>query len=171
MFTLATSILAPAGLRAAILLCAQLAAAAAGAPTQGDVPRLVLERVELPQSDVRVERGIFTVWENRATRRGRTLELEVAVLRSTGANPEPDPVFMFAGGPGVAVLGGLARFARAQDILAQRDIVLMNQRGTGARTRLDCSVSGSSDDPQGYLEQPFADSAGFAACLEELAAP
>jgi pimeloyl-ACP methyl ester carboxylesterase len=38
---------------------------------------------------------------------------------------------------------------------ADRDIVLVSQRGTGGDNRLDCVLPGSDDDLQGYLEPVF----------------
>ncbi|MBV8199224.1 MAG: alpha/beta fold hydrolase, partial [Acidobacteria bacterium] len=37
------------------------------------------------------------------------------------------------------------------DVLAGRDVVLVDQRGTGASHPLDCKLPGSDDDPQGYF--------------------
>jgi len=46
--------------------------------------------------------GTFTVWENRAAKSGRTIDLNVHVLQATAAKPKPDPVFVLLGGPGEA---------------------------------------------------------------------
>ena len=68
-----------------------------------------------------------------------------------GAQAEPDPVFMLAGGPGQsardsypAVSPRLPRSAR------RRHVILLDQRGTGARNPLDCGATaeaGQSDEP------------------------
>lgn len=52
------------------------------------------------QDPVSMECGFLTVPENRGRSNGRTIELAVAVLRATGADPEPDPLVMLSGGPG-----------------------------------------------------------------------
>src|SRR3954447_6679739 len=44
--------------------------------------------------------GTLSVWENRATRQGRKIDLYVAVLPAQTPNPAPDPVFYINGGPG-----------------------------------------------------------------------
>src|SRR5438128_2223098 len=44
--------------------------------------------------------GTLTVPENRANSDGRTIQLAVAVLKSTSATPAPDPVLYLSGGPG-----------------------------------------------------------------------
>ena len=47
--------------------------------------------------------GTLEVWEKRDAQSGRRIGLNVVVLPATGENPEPDPLFLFAGGPGEAV--------------------------------------------------------------------
>ena len=91
--------------------------------------------------------GRLPVWEDRTARRGRRISLNVVVLRAMVKNPRPDPVFWIAGGPGQAATSlarGLARSWMRRD----RDIVLVDQRGTGGSNRLDCAPSGDRDDPQ-----------------------
>ena len=70
---------------------------------------------------------------------GRMITLHFAVLPALARNKKPDPVFFFAGGPGQSAidLAGplaqrLARFAN------RRDIVLIDQRGTGRSAPLKC---------------------------------
>ena len=43
--------------------------------------------------------GSYTVFEDRAAKKGRTIALNVMVLPATGPAPRPDPVFFLAGGP------------------------------------------------------------------------
>ena len=77
--------------------------------------------------------GVLIVPEDRSKPGGRTIDLRVAVLPSKATNPAPDPLFALAGGPGEA---GTQFFAWMPsvftDVLATRDIVLVDQRGTGA---------------------------------------
>jgi pimeloyl-ACP methyl ester carboxylesterase len=99
--------------------------------------------VELPESVRQGEEivcGYVTVPEEHAHPEGKTLRLAVAVVKSTSEHPAPDPLVMEAGGPGIStlallpsVLPGLA------DLRAQRDIVLVEQRGTlYAKPHLGC---------------------------------
>ena len=83
--------------------------------------------------------GSYEVYEDRAARQGRKLSLNLAVIPALAAEPEPDPLFILAGGPGQgatkvaeAVLPSLSRVRR------QRDIVFLDQRGTGRSHPLDC---------------------------------
>jgi hypothetical protein len=43
--------------------------------------------------------GKFEVFENREARAGRKISLNLVVVPATSANPFPDPVFFFGGGP------------------------------------------------------------------------
>jgi pimeloyl-ACP methyl ester carboxylesterase len=69
-----------------------------------------------------------------------TLDLHVAIAPAVRANAEADPLFVLAGGPGqagsdITVLLDTA-FAKVR---ANRDVVFIDQRGTGRSERLDCN--------------------------------
>lgn len=161
-FSKHTRLAATAGLVATGLFwCATLAAA------NDDLePRLTLRDAKHPPSGTNIRQGTFRVWEDRAAKAGRVLELDVVVLPKLEPPGEPDPVFAFAGGPGQNVAwqaGGWARHWMRN----KRDIVLVSQRGTGGNNRLQCDLPGSDDDLQSYLE-PIFDVPAFRACLEKL---
>src|SRR5690606_12536090 len=86
-----------------------------------------------------------TVYENREARTGRTIPLNIVVLPAIGVNVRPDPLVFLAGGPGQAAAQMASRirlvFGR---VLRDRDIVLVDQRGTGASNPLDCPAGTSS---------------------------
>lgn len=79
------------------------------------------------------------MFENRQARQGRTIALKLVVLPALSNDPRPDPLFFLAGGPGqgAARMAGDVReaFRRVQ---AERDIVLVDQRGTGDSNGLEC---------------------------------
>ncbi|MFI5261433.1 MAG: alpha/beta fold hydrolase [Candidatus Limnocylindrales bacterium] len=81
--------------------------------------------------------GMLQVPEDPAKPAGRQVGLHVAVVPTLAAVAAPDPLFALAGGPGGAAseqFGWLpGRFA---DIHATRDIVLVDQRGTGGSNPL-----------------------------------
>ncbi len=83
--------------------------------------------------------GRHRVWEDRDAKKGRQIELSVIVLRPTDGQREPDPLFVLAGGPGQAP-SQIARFSSTlfADIRRQRDIVLVDLRGTGQSHPLTC---------------------------------
>lgn len=73
---------------------------------------------------------------------GGSIELFVAVIPALSGNPSPDPLFVFAGGPGQAAAEyGVLVDAAFSPIHSGRDIVLMDQRGTGRSTPLACDAS------------------------------
>jgi pimeloyl-ACP methyl ester carboxylesterase len=81
--------------------------------------------------------GILEVPEDRSDPSGRTIGLRVAVIPAQADTAEPDAFFAVAGGPGragTAFFGWLpGLFA---DVHATRDIVLVDQRGTGGSNAL-----------------------------------
>ncbi|MDE2235918.1 MAG: alpha/beta fold hydrolase [Gammaproteobacteria bacterium] len=77
--------------------------------------------------------------EDRARPQGKKIQLHVAVLRARSGSPAPDPIFFIAGGPGQAATQAFLEEAPAfERIRQQRDIVLVDQRGTGQSNPLDC---------------------------------
>jgi pimeloyl-ACP methyl ester carboxylesterase len=70
---------------------------------------------------------------------GEKIQLHVAVIPAKGKNPQPEPLFFFAGGPGQSATDtALLMWPVFSKIVQQRDIVLIDQRGTGKSTPLDC---------------------------------
>ena len=75
----------------------------------------------------------------------RTIEVRFAVVPAVARNKQPDPVFVFAGGPGQAA----TKVARQvmpvlAELNARRDLVFIDQRGTGRSNALACDVDESS---------------------------
>jgi pimeloyl-ACP methyl ester carboxylesterase len=89
--------------------------------------------------------GTLRVFENRQTRQGRQIDLNIVVLPALSPGSKPDPLFFLAGGPGqgAAKLAPVVRemFRRVQ---TDRDIVLVDQRGTGKSNPLDCEPDDDS---------------------------
>lgn len=84
--------------------------------------------------------------EDRAHPAGRQLHLHVALLRALTEKPAADPLFFIAGGPGQAATEAYVEEATAFERLRlTRDIVLVDQRGTGGSNRLDCPPSPPGD--------------------------
>ena len=83
--------------------------------------------------------GTVEVWENRQAQTGRRISLKVVVLPGARRGENPDPLFYLAGGPGQAAAreaSGIQQLFRP--VLADRDIVLVDQRGTGESNSLAC---------------------------------
>jgi pimeloyl-ACP methyl ester carboxylesterase len=85
------------------------------------------------------------VFENRAAQSGRKIDLRVGVIKARGTHPTLDPIFWLAGGPGGAATEDASY---AMQILGsaneQRDLVFVDQRGTGGSNKLDCPRSSDS---------------------------
>jgi pimeloyl-ACP methyl ester carboxylesterase len=83
--------------------------------------------------------GTIEVWENRQAKTGRKISLKVVVLPGARRGENPDPLFYLAGGPGQAAAQEAASIQQAfRPVLADRDIVLVDQRGTGESNSLAC---------------------------------
>jgi pimeloyl-ACP methyl ester carboxylesterase len=123
---------------APLLVLATLAAVSACTSSRPVSP---LERLRPCTSDegpVDASCGTLTVFENRQTRQGRQIALNIVVLPSLGST-HPDPLFFLAGGPGQGA-AQLARQVREifRQTLKDRDVVLVDQRGTGDSNPLNC---------------------------------
>jgi len=131
-----------------------LAACSSPSPPAVEEPpsQLTLAPCTFPGLDEELQCGKLAVWENREARSGRKIELNVVVAPATGENPAPDPVFYFEGGPGGAAADQPAGLAQAlASVRQRRDLVMVDQRGTGASHPLDCPIPGGPDDIQGYF--------------------
>jgi len=89
--------------------------------------------------DLKAQCGRLTVWEDRQAGSGRAIDLNIVVIPATSSVNEPDPLFLLAGGPGQAASEVFpVMLAAFEDIRRTRDIVLVDQRGTGKSNPLDC---------------------------------
>lgn len=69
------------------------------------------------------------------------ITLRVAVVPALNLTPEPDPFVPIAGGPGQGTVQFYTAYSWAfEDVRRNRDILLVDQRGTGASSRMDCPV-------------------------------
>jgi pimeloyl-ACP methyl ester carboxylesterase len=76
--------------------------------------------------------GKLTVFENRETRTGRTIDLNIVVLPALDQAAKAEPLFDLAGGPGVASTAAADFYAGPGKVYHQRrDVVCVDQRGTG----------------------------------------
>jgi pimeloyl-ACP methyl ester carboxylesterase len=90
--------------------------------------------------------GRLSVPENPAAPQGRTIELFVARVAARSLNPQPDPFTILAGGPGQSAIDLYTTLAPAFGaIRRERDIVLVDQRGTGRSHPLDCPTEPGLD--------------------------
>lgn len=72
----------------------------------------------------------------------RLIELRVVVLPARDPVPGEAPLVLLQGGPGAAGLPMARRFAAFAQLRETRDLVVLDQRGTGASNRLSCEGLG-----------------------------
>lgn len=113
--------------------------------------------VEVPPG-ANVTCGTLTVPENRAKPDGNTVVLPVVRIHSASPTPKPDPVVYLHGGPGIGTLANGIAGRMKNPVLAERDLIVFDQRGTGlAVPALECP-----EREQAFLKAlsepaPFAD--------------
>lgn len=90
--------------------------------------------------------GVYEVFENREAKTGAVIRLRVAVIPALSRHPQPDPLFILAGGPGQAATEvGPLLLPFLKDVKIAHDIVLVDQRGTGSSGPLDCDFETGED--------------------------
>jgi pimeloyl-ACP methyl ester carboxylesterase len=147
----------------ALVLAACVSSGLRAQPTQ--TRSITLERCP-PQSINRLlpgrsECGTHIVYEDRSAARGRTIELNIVLLPAVSRSPEPDPVFFLAGGPGQSAADSFPLlYPVFQQINQRRDIVLVDQRGTGKSNPLECRNGGEDlqhdEDIEAWIESCLA---------------
>lgn len=140
----------------------------AGEPTYGtfaedsaQCEKLIGE--EVPEALMNYLRcGFLSVPELHAQPDGRQIKLPVVVLKSSSANPAPDPIIVLQGGPGgSAIRDFFFSILRAGFRAGERDIILVDQRGSfQAQPSLVCTEY--RDVLQKQLAQPAQDAAAIA---------
>ena len=82
-------------------------------------------------TELRVDCGTLVVPESRAQPGGREVRLAVAIMRSRAAKPAPDPILFIQGGPAAGAIVPELVTPYFWPFLASRDVILLDQRGTG----------------------------------------
>lgn len=112
--------------------------------------------------------GTFEVPEDRSRPDGRRIPLAIAVVRADAPRPKADPVFVLAGGPGQAIRELFPILAPSFGRIARdRDLVLVDQRGTGGSGRLSCPAL---DAAERVFDEPAKELAAIADCARSLRA-
>lgn len=103
-----------------------------------------------------VTHGTLMVYENPDSQKGRRVGINFMILPARSANPAPDPVFIFDGGPGMGAAEGFEGWAwRFDKLRDERELVLIDQRGTGDSSPLPCCRIGDPEKAQTYLKDMF----------------
>jgi pimeloyl-ACP methyl ester carboxylesterase len=128
---------------------------------------LALSPCRLPGVDGRLRCGTFDVFEDRAAKTGRKLSLHVAVMPALAPSPAPDPVFILAGGPGQAASEIAPILAAAfSRVNRDRDLVFVDQRGTGRSHKLECEPDATPSLNEAL--HPDLNEADILECLKSL---
>lgn len=129
--------------------------ASSSTATKAASQRLPLTMCESSWSNDSILCGRFEVSENRALVDGRKISLNIIVVPALAENPEPDPIFFFEGGPGVAATEAAYFFAEESAFRKKRDIVLVDIRGTGDSNPLHCNLVGDSTVLQNFVNEMY----------------
>lgn len=128
-------------------------------------PPLALSSCRVEGVSRQVLCGLLRVPEDRAKPEGRTIDLRVVVAPALAATPRPDPLFILAGGPGQAASELTGALLPVFDRISRtRDLVFVDQRGTGASNPLDCEVIPEDAPLSEQLDDRFPE-AEYRACL------
>jgi len=101
--------------------------------------------------------GILERPENPADPDSPVIELHVAVVPALSLEPEPDPFVPIAGGPGQSTIEFYAGYATAfEAVRRSRDIVLLDQRGTGRSATMACDTDDDLIEGRFSREQTIA---------------
>lgn len=156
-------------LLSAVVTLLTLTACTSFQPAREAARRLPLEPCVIEGLEGEALCGTYPVWEDRQARAGHKIPIRVIVLPALGPDPAPDPLFLFAGGPGESIAGGAGVWGLPifNPLRERRDVVLVDQRGTGGSHLLQCRLPGSDEDVAGYFED-FLDAGVAEACRREL---
>jgi pimeloyl-ACP methyl ester carboxylesterase len=107
---------------------------------------LELSECRLPYLSTAAQCGAIEVPEDRGKPEGRKITIFAALLPANTVTPKEDPLLILAGGPGQAA-STLAPFAsRLNELRRTRDVVLIDQRGTGRSSPLSCAAFKPRED-------------------------
>ena len=124
---------------------------------------LALSPCRLPGIERELRCGQWRVPENPEAPNGPQVRLRVAIAPAAAAQPKRDAIFVLAGGPGQAATAVASQVMPLfEQLNAQRDIVFLDQRGTGASTPLRCQSPNT--------RTPLAESLDQASTIERLRA-
>ncbi|MFV0477411.1 MAG: alpha/beta hydrolase [Parahaliea sp.] len=122
------------------------------------------------QQGVQAQCANVEVAENPTDPDGRKITLALAMISAEGI-AEADPVFMLAGGPGQSALESYPSIQTAfANVLRNRNILLLDARGTGGSNLLQCDMPADDDSLfDARYQTPEAILAQTTSCRDKLA--
>ena len=134
----------------------------------GHVLPVALQSCSVPGVKRSARCGTIEVLENPDRPGSRKLEIHFAVIPAANGHARPDPIVPLLGGPGEsAIQAGQYFVERLAPMLNDRDLLLLDQRGTGQSGALRCHFF-SPDDPAESLQNLFPP-ARVESCAKDLA--
>ena len=129
-----------------------------------------LNRGDIALAECRLKDIATSVWcgrvsvpEDPANAGGKKIDIHVAILPAYTRTRAPDPLVLLAGGPGQSA-SDLGRVALLFDpVRRARDIVLIDQRGTGRSNPFNCKLFDTLD-PVAAMMQVDPEPAAIRAC-------
>src|SRR6185437_3812652 len=123
--------------------------------TQTPPPSISLTPCEVPganpQTKDKARCGTLEVFEDRDHKTGRKIALKIVVYPATGPDKVADPLFYIPGGPGSSATEDAPYVAQQMaKIREHRDLVFVDQRGTGGSNPLNCELY-NANELQSYL--------------------
>lgn len=113
----------------------------AATPSSKPSVAIELSLCTLPGVDQEARCGVLNVPENPSRPAGRQLLIHVAVIPATAGPTLPDPIVPLMGGPGEDAISAAAVYAaQFASLRANRDLLLVDQRGTGLSAALHCDL-------------------------------
>jgi pimeloyl-ACP methyl ester carboxylesterase len=140
-------------------LCASLLAFASlvdiAAAAESSRPPPALEPCTLPQLARPARCGSLKVPEDSDQSGGRRISIAIVVIPAAAGPALPDPIAVLMGGPGEDAISAASLFAdQFAPLLRDRDLLLVDQRGTGRSNALDCDLF-AGEDPAAALRDLF----------------
>ena len=116
---------------------------------------LTLSPCSIPDLAQPARCGALNVPENPDKPEGRRLDISVVVIPATAGPALADPLVVLMGGPGEDAISAAALFAQLlASVRKERDLLLVDQRGTGKSAALRCALY-SPEDPAASLRDLF----------------
>ncbi len=133
---------------------------------------IVLRACEVPGAAGGGRCGTLEVSENRSTRTGRRIGLHVVVLPALEPPAKADPIFWLEGGPGAAATDAIGPVSQQYlpRLRRDRDLVFVDERGTGESNPLNCGDIGDQPANLDTFFGPLFPPALVRQCREMLAA-
>lgn len=147
-----------------------VAAICLAACTTGLKPKQAIDRLQpckQPDGPIEGYCGTMDVFEDRDAKTGRKIPLKMIVFPALKRTAAKDPLFFLAGGPGqgAAEMASVGR-EMLRRVGADRDLVFVDQRGTGKSNPLECKPDKKDEDDDSNDEVKSI--ARLRACMEKL---